>query len=348
MDAFFASVEQRDNPDLRGKPVAVGGGGPRGVVAAASYEARAFGVFSAMPGATARRLCPELIFVRHRFDVYKSVSRQIRAIFREYTDLVEPLSLDEAYLDVTQNKQNEASAIRIAQEIRARIKSETGLTASAGVSFNKFLAKTASGLKKPDGISVILPEQAEAFIASLPVEKFFGIGKKTAEKLKKRGIFTGADLRKIERLDLAKWFGKSGLYYYRIVRGEDNRKVEPNRVRKSISVENTFEHDAATPEELMPFLDELVDNLGRNMHRMGISGKTVTLKIKFHNFRISTRSRTVSHPIEDVESLRELAHYLIYHPVWPPEPVRLLGVGLSKLNTEETEADSGQMRLDFG
>ena len=250
MDAFFASVEQRDFPELRGKPVAVGGAGDRGVVAAASYEARKFGVFSAQPSGIAKRKCPELLFVPPRFEVYKEVSNQVRAIFFDYTDLVEPLSLDEAYLDVTSNKKGIASAILIAREIKKAILEKTALTASAGVSYNKFLAKTASGLKKPDGLTLIHPERASAFIATLPIEKFFGIGKVTADKMKRMQIFNGGDLIKHDISTLVKHFGKSGRFYYKIARGIDDRIVNPNRIRKSVGAENTFSKDLFSYEEI--------------------------------------------------------------------------------------------------
>ena len=329
MDAFYASVEQRDNPDLRGLPVAVGGGGHRGVVMAASYEARTFGVRSAMPGFKARRLCPELIFVKTRFDAYKVASRQIRGVFQRYTDLIEPLSLDEAFLDVTAPKRGGAIATEIARAIKADIQSETALTASAGVSYNKFLAKIASDLDKPDGLAVIRPDQAEAFIAKLPVEHFFGVGPVTARKMKENGIQTGLDLRQRSEDELVRLFGKVGRHYHRISRGIDEREVKPNRPYKSIGAETTFDTDlidtAAMLERLKPLAERVIERAAKaNAH-----GHTATLKIKYRDFSITTRQRTLEQPVEGTDELMMLAAWLIDHPEPPAMPVRLIGISLS-------------------
>src|SRR5690606_2708567 len=277
MDAFFASVEQRDNPELRGKPVAVGGTSRRGVVAAASYEARAYGVRSAMPTVVARRRCPQLILVKSRFDVYRAVSHQIREIFYTYTDLVEPLSIDEAFLDVTHVKQGPPSATLIAREIKARILKETGLTASAGVSINKFLAKLASDVNKPDGLTVILPEEAEAFVAALPVDRFYGVGPVTAERMRAMGIETGADLRARSEEELRKHFGKAGSHFYRIARALDDRPVRPDRQRKSVGAERTFEEDLIKEADLLKRLEYISAEVARRLERSGTTGRTVTL-----------------------------------------------------------------------
>lgn len=338
MDAFFASIEQRDDPSLRGKPVAVGGSRERGVVAAASYEARKYGVRSAMPSVTAKRLCPDLIFVPHRFDVYKEVSSQIRTIFRSYTDLVEPLSLDEAYLDVTENKKGIASAIQIAQEIRQQIFDTCNLTASAGISYNKFLAKTASDLNKPNGQALILPEHAEAFLEALEVEKFFGIGKKTAEKMHGMGIFTGADLKKYTRPELVRHFNKAGSHYFKIVRGDDNRVVNPDRERKSIGSENTFSTDLTTEDEMLDALHDIADRVARAVDRVGRGGRTVTLKIKSFDFEINTRSRTVEQYITDRDTIFEMGKELLRTPGIPEKPVRLLGLTVSNLAGQKPKA----------
>ncbi len=334
MDAFFASVEQRDNPELRGKPVAVGGSAERGVVAAASYEARQFGVKSAMPSKIAAIRCPALIFVKPRFDAYKEVSDQIRAIFYEYTDLVEPLSLDEAYLDVTHNKKGLASATLIAAEIKKKIKEITGLTASAGISMNKFLAKTASDVKKPDGLFLIPPDQAEAFVEKMPIEKFFGIGKVTAEKMHKMGINTGGDLKKWSEYSLIDRFGKSGAYYYQIARAIDNRMVNPNRVRKSLGAENTFNTDLTNLDAIRNELDEIVEILFRRMKKSETKGRTITLKAKYADFRIVTRSKTLENWIDSVKQIQELYEELLLEiPI--ENGFRLLGLSLSNLNHEK-------------
>ena len=294
MDAFYASVEQRDNPDLRGKPVAVGGSRERGVVAAASYEARKFGIHSAMPSVTAKRKCPELVFVKPRFDVYRAVSHQIREIFAEYTPLVEPVSLDEAYLDVTHNLKRIAFATEIAKQIRARIRSETGLTASAGVSYNKFLAKMASNERKPDGLFVITPLDGPAFVESLPVGKFHGIGPVTRAKMQRLGIRKGADLKAQTSFFLEQQFGKTGPYYYGLARGIDLRPVCANRIRKSIGAENTFNADLFTLDEARAALKPLIAKVWEYCEESTVRGRTVTLKAKYADFQQVTRSRTAS------------------------------------------------------
>lgn len=331
MDAFYASVEQRDNPELRGKPIAVGGTSRRGVVAAASYEARVFGVHSAMPSVTAARRCPELIFVKPRFEVYKEVSRQIRSIFHEYTELVEPLSLDEAYLDVTNPLKGPASGTLIARAIKREILEETGLTASAGVSYNKFLAKTASGMNKPDGLTLIRPEEASAFLAALPIERFYGVGEVTARRMKEVGIHNGADLLQRSEHELAQLFGKAGLYYHRIARGEDDRAVEPDRERKSVGAERTFMEDISDPAVMLERVQVIAAEVAERLSRVEAGARTVTLKIKYHDFEISSRSRTLAHVIVSEEEIRSIAGRLLETPEPPPRPVRLLGVSVSNL-----------------
>jgi DNA polymerase-4 len=347
MDAFYASVEQRDQPDLRGKPLAVGGAGARGVVASASYEARRFGVRSAMPSSTARRLCPELLFVKARFEVYKEVSQQIRTIFLEYTDLVEPLSLDEAYLDVTDNKKGMQSATLVAQEIRRRIEAETQLTASAGVSFNKFLAKIASDVNKPNGIKVITPAEATAFLDALPIEKFHGVGKVTAEKMKRMGILTGADLKQFSELELLQKFGKVGGHYYRIVRAEDDRPVNPHRIRKSIGAERTFSEDLTKIADMKEKLSYLAGVVFEYMKKTDNFGRTVTLKIKSADFKLSTRSRTFGREVTDLEQLTQIVFELLHENEEEVERVRLLGVTVSNLQKEH-EGEGVQLWLEFG
>jgi len=339
MDAFFASVEQRDNPDLRGKPVAVGGSRERGVVAAASYEARKFGVRSAMPSVTAQRLCPSLIFVPPRFDVYREVSSQIRAIFAEYTPLIEPLSLDEAYLDVTENLKGLAYATQVAKEVRRRIFETTGLTASAGVSFNKFLAKMASDQNKPNGMFVITPDMGAAFVEKLPVGRFHGIGPATARKMNELGIFTGADLRNQTLRFLQERFGKVGTHYYWISRGIDNRAVCPDRVRKSVGAENTFSVDLIEMEDMRAELVPIVDKVWKYCDGTGVRGRTVTLKVKYADFQQITRSRSMADEIESKDVIRSLSEELL-EGIFPLEKgVRLLGVTLSGLNTENDEPE---------
>ena len=293
MDAFFASVEQRDHPELQGKPVAVGGSKQRGVVAAASYEARKYGIRSAMSSVLAYRKCPSITFVKPRFEVYKNISLQIRAVFANYTDLIEPLSLDEAYLDVTQNKKNMPFAMDIAEEIRQEIKREIQLTASAGVSFNKFLAKTASDVNKPDGLYVITPKMADAFIESLPIERFFGIGKVTAKKMHAKGISNGLQLKQKSLGELKQWFGKVGSYYYDIARGIDERKVNPNRIRKSLGAERTYDNDLKTIEQLRERLAEIIETLLKRVDKAGVYGKSLSLKVKYADFTQITRSKTL-------------------------------------------------------
>jgi len=329
MDAFYASVEQRDNPELRGKPVAVGGSRERGVVAAASYEARKFGVHSAMPSVTAKRRCPDLIFVKPRFDAYKAISLQIREIFATYTPIIEPLSLDEAYLDVTRNLKGIVSATRIAEEIRAMIRAETELTASAGVSYNKFLAKLASDHRKPDGLFVITPQMGPAFVETLPVRKFHGVGPATARKMAGLGIETGLDLKAQSQAFLQQHFGKAGAYYYWAARGVDERPVRADRIRKSVGVENTFAADLFTYEAAREAPREIVDNVWAHCERSGVRGRTVTLKVKFTNFRVITRSRTGQTPIITRSELEQLGCALL-EPLFPvARGIRLLGVSLS-------------------
>lgn len=346
MDAFYASVEQLDHPEWRGKALAVGGSAARGVVAAASYEARKFGVYSAMASVLAARKCPNLIFAPPRFDRYKEISLQIREIFYEYTDLVEPLSLDEAFLDVTQNKKGLKSAMNIARLIRLEIKEKTGLNASAGISYNKFLAKIASDLNKPNGQAVVLPEEATAFLEKLPIKKFFGIGKVTAEKMNKIGIHTGADLKQFSLQFLSKKFGKSGLHYFNIVRGIHLSEVQPNRIRKSISAENTFENDLIQVADMEAALNPIYLDLIKRIEKSGVKGRTVTLKIKYSDFTIQTRSKTQDQYIEDAAIWEAAKDLLIQEDI--PKSVRLLGLGISNLNvTEEREHFGKQMNIPF-
>lgn len=348
MDAFFASIEQRDFPEYRGRPLAVGYSGARGVVSAASYEARRYGVHSAMASSTALRKCPHLIFVPARFQVYKEVSLQIRNIFLEYTDLVEPLSLDEAFLDVTDNYKHMRSATLIAREIKARILEETGLTASAGVSFNKFLAKIASDQNKPNGIFVIEPKHAERFLEQLPVERFFGVGKVTAERMHSMGIRTGYDLKQRSEADLVRAFGKAGHLYYQHVRAIDNRPVEPNRIRKSLGAENTFLTDIDSREELETLLkgicEEVVGRIGKNSFA---GARTVTLKLKYADFRIISRSKTLPLPVSDLETLYQTGIELL-RPIDLSPKVRLLGISVKKPEVMEWKGDGVQLEIDFG
>ena len=337
MDAFYASVEQRDDPSLKGKPVAVGGG-HRGVVTAASYEARPFGVRSAMPSVTARRRCPELIFVKPRFDVYRAVSQQIRAIFFDYTDLVEPLSLDEAYLDVTEDRQGLGSARAIAEDIRRRIREECALTASAGVSYCKFIAKLASDHRKPDGLCVITPEKGPEFVASLPVARFHGVGPVTAKKMEHLGILTGADLREWTLPALEAQFGSSGSWYWRICRGIDEREVRPDRPYKSVSAERTFDEDLRDPERLADELTRIAGYAWDRVKRAEVAGRTVTLKVKFGDFTIITRSKSFAANVPDHEAFTLAGQGLLaaLHPL--PNGIRLLGLGLHNLNEESIES----------
>lgn len=346
MDAFFASVEQLDNPDLMGKPVAVGGNRERGVVAAASYEARKYGVRSAMSGKMAALKCPNLVFVKPRFERYKMISTQIREIFYQYTDLVEPLSLDEAFLDVTENKFGNPSATLIAKEIRQKIKEVVGLNASAGISYNKFLAKTASDINKPNGQAVILPKDAEAFLEQLPIERFYGIGKVTAEKMKNLGIHAGKDLKAYSLQFLTKRFGKSGLHFYNIVRGIHLSEVQPNRIRKSLSAENTFDKDLNSREKWESALKEIFEELKRRIERSGVQGRTVTLKIKFHDFTLQTRSKTFEQYPDDDKIWQTVMDLLDQEDL--KSPVRLFGIGISNLNVDEERIYFGkQLWIEF-
>jgi DNA polymerase-4 len=337
MDAFYASVEQRDDPALRGRPVAVGGSRERGVVAAASYEARVFGVRSAMASATARRRCPDLVFVKPRFDTYKAVSGQIRAIFQQFTDAIEPLSLDEAYLDVSDTCGGR-TATAIAEELRARIRAETGLTASAGVSYNKFLAKLASDQNKPDGICVVTPRNGPRFVAGLPVGRFHGIGPVTAERMKQLGIHTGADLRAQSRAFLDAHFGKSAGYYYLAARGIDHRPVRSNRIRKSVGSETTFSRDLAAHDELVAGLGEALASLARYIERSGSAGRTITLKVKYSDFRQITRACSLPAPVGDMATIARVAGDLLATVEPVERGVRLLGVTLSNLATVDDAA----------
>jgi DNA polymerase-4 len=331
MDAFYASVEQRDDPALRGKPVAVGGESARGVVAAASYEARRFGVRSAMPSVSAKRRCPDLVFVRPRFDAYREVSRQIRSIFRDYTPHVEPLSLDEAYLDVTEDLKGIGLATRIAQEIRERIRAETGLTASAGVSYNKFLAKLASDQNKPDGLCVITPAKGEAFVAGLPVSRFHGVGPKTAEKMARLGIVTGADLKAQSLAFLTHHFGSGGLHYHDLARGICHREVRADRPYKSVTAEDTFFEDLAEADALQAELRRIGETVWRRIEEKSLSGRTVTLKVKYRDFQIVTRARSLDRPVRGREEFLDLGCTLLRNLLPVPKPVRLLGLGLANL-----------------
>ena len=346
MDAFYASVEQRDNPELRGKPVAVGYAEARGVVAAASYEARKFGVFSAMPSVTARRKCPDLIFVPPRFDAYKAISHQIRQIFAEHTPIIEPLSLDEAYLDVTENIQGVTSATEIATDIRARIRAETGLTASAGISYNKFLAKLASDHRKPDGLFVITPSMGPAFVEILPIKKFHGVGPATASKMHRLGIETGLDLKAQTLPFLQGHFGKAGRYYYWIARGVDERRVSADRARKSIGAENTFAKDIDECEPARKALKPLIEKIWRHCESASILGKTVTLKVKYADFHQVTRSRTSKTAVSTEEELERIS-YALLDSIFPvSKGIRLLGISMSSFGDAEM-SDNQQMLLSF-
>lgn len=342
-------MEQRDNPALRGKPVAVGGSSKRGVVAAASYEARRYGVKSAMPSSRAMRLCPDLIFVPSRFDAYREVSRQIREIFARHTDLIQPLSLDEAYLDVTHDKQGIGSAIKIARAIRAAIAAETGLTASAGVSYNKFIAKIASDQNKPDGLCVILPDQGADFVAGLPVRRFHGVGPRTAEKMAKLGIETGADLREKDSLWLTRHFGSWGEYLYNAARGVDDRPVNPDRTRKSIGGERTYFEDKQSEAELRHALDEIILMVWDRIERHDTAGRTVTLKLRYADFQTLTRSQSTGHMIRDRAEFTAIGHQLLDSILPVNRGIRLLGLTLSNLaGTEDKEgASHGQAHFVF-
>jgi len=331
MDAFYASIEQRDHPEYRGKPICVGGSpeGRGGVVATASYEARKFGIHSAMSSKRALQLCKHAIFVRPRFEVYKSVSRKIREIFHRYTDLIEPLSLDEAYLDVTEDKQQIGSAIEIATLIKKAIKDELQLTASAGVSVNKFVAKIASDLNKPDGLTFIGPSKVEKFVENLPVAKFHGIGKVTAEKMKKMGIVTGADLKKLSEHEMVRHFGKTGRFYYKIVRGIDTREVIPDRETKSIGAEDTFPFDLNETGDMFRELDKLANVVHDRLRNYRLKGRTITVKIKYSDFRIITRSKSFPEAIDDLEIIIGTAHQLLLGTEPEGSNIRLLGISIS-------------------
>jgi DNA polymerase IV len=348
MDAFYASVEQRDNPTYRGKPLVVGGSpDQRGAVAAASYEARKFGIHSAMPSRTAVQRCPHLIFAPPRFEVYREISEQIRSIFLNYTDLVEPLALDEAYLDVTANKKEIPSATAIAREIKQTIVQKTKLTASAGVSFNKFLAKIASGMNKPDGLTVIPPDEAEPFIAALPIEAFYGVGRATATKMQELGIRTGADLKQRSERDLAQHFGKIGLFYYQIARGIDERPVNPHRIRKSIGAETSFDPDLEGRAIIEEKLEAIAQEVQERIERNGARGRTITLKVKFADYRQITRSRTMLEYVSTEEQILGIAKELLRGVEAEALKVRLLGITLSNLDTETDEPTYRQMELDL-
>lgn len=347
MDAFYASVEQMDNPELRGKPIAVGGSENRGVVAAASYEARKFGVRSAISGVLAKKYCPELIFVRPRFDRYKEISNQIHKIFSDYTDLIEPLSLDEAYLDVSQNKKGNPSASLLAKEIRQRILDEVGLTASAGISVNKFVAKIASDYNKPNGQKTVNPDEVLSFLEELPIRKFYGVGKVTTEKMYQLGIFTGLELKRQSLEFLEKHFGKSGRFYYNVVRGIHNSEVKSNRITKSVAAEHTFEVNLSSEIFMLEQLEKIANALERRLKRHQVSGKTVTLKIKYSDFTQQTRSKTLPYFIADKGLILETVKELLYQERMK-DSVRLLGISLSNLNTEVKKAVVAvQLKFDF-
>jgi len=346
MDAFYASVEQMDNPELKGKPLAVGGSEVRGVVSAASYEARKFGVRSAMSGIQAKRNCPDLIFVRPRFDRYKEISKKIRKIFHEYTDLVEPLSLDEAYLDVTQNKKGNPSASLLAQEIRKRIFEEVGLTASAGISVNKFVAKIASDYNKPNGQKTVNPEEVESFLENLDIKKFYGIGKVTTDRMYHLGIFTGKDLKSKSKEFLEEHFSKSGLHFYNIVRGISNSPVRSNRIAKSVAAEHTFFENLTSEIFMVEKLERIAGELEKRLKKYNISGKTVTLKIKYSDFTTQTRSKTLPYFISDKGLLLEVAKELLFQERMK-DSVRLLGISLNNLNTEVKKTVVVQLKFEF-
>lgn len=350
MDAFYASVEQRDFPAYRGKPLVVGGmpTGRGGVVATASYEARKFGIRSAMPSKTAQRLCPDAIFVYPRFDAYKNISEQVREILHRYTDIIEPLSLDEAYLDVTKDKQGIGSAMDIAKMIRQAIKKELQLTASAGVSINKFVAKIASDMNKPDGLTFIGPSRIETFMEKLPVEKFFGVGKVTATKMKAMGLHTGADLKKLSEAEMIQHFGKPGRFYYQIVRGVDDREVQPDRETKSVSVEDTYQEDITTKEAMLPELKILSEKLWERLESLGLKGRTLTVKFKFHDFSIMTRSQSQPEWIHDEQAIINMVKRVLDKAPVEGKKVRLLGIGISHFELpaeKKKEAARKQLKL---
>lgn len=344
MDCFYAAIEQRDNPDLKGKPIAVGGSDKvRGVIATASYEARKYKIFSAMATKVAKKKCPRLIIVPPRFKVYKEVAQQIREIFYKYTDIVEPLSLDEAYLDVTSNKMDMNSAILIARRIKEDIEKEINITASAGVSYNKFLAKVASDYNKPDGLTAILPERAQSFMDDLPIEKFFGIGQATARKMHRLRIKKGIDIKRLSKIELGQHFGRNGAFYYDIVRGIDNREVNPDRVRKSISEETTFVKDKIVEKEILEVLKKQSDSLAKKLQANKIKGKTFVLKVRFKNFETITRSKTIDFFTDEAEHIYKSIEKL-FKALENERAVRLVGVGMTNL---DTELDGKQLTLDF-
>lgn len=350
MDAFYASVEQRDHPQFQGKAIVVGGSpiGRGGVVATASYEARKYGVRSAMPSKKALELCPGLIFVKPRFEIYKQVSDKIREIFRRYTDLIEPLSLDEAYLDVTQDKQQIGSAIEIAKCIKLAIKAELQLTASAGVSINKFVAKVASAMNKPDGLTFIGPSKVEHFIEKLPVEKFFGVGQVTAAKMKSLDLHTGADLKKLSESELVKYFGKVGHFFHKISRGVDDREVQPHRETKSLAAEDTFASDLVTSEEMRIELKKIAQTVYNRLIKYNLKGRTITVKIKYSDFKQITRSRTFSNPIDDLPTIRQISFDLLESTGLVNKKIRLLGISMSNFDisvNKYVKPKSGQLEL---
>lgn len=351
MDAFYASIEQRDNAEYRGKPIVVGGSpeGRGGVVATASYEARKYGIRSAMPSKKALQLCPHVIFVRPRFEAYSEASRKIREIFARYTDLIEPLSLDEAYLDVTEDKKHIGSAIEIAKQIKQAIKDELHLTASAGVSINKFMAKIASEINKPDGLTFIGPSKVEAFIEKLPIEKFYGVGKVTAEKMKKMGLHTGADLKKMPEKELIKYFGKVGQFYYKVVRGIDERPVESHRETKSVGAEDTFPYDLTDIEEMNNELDKIAKTVYQRLQKHGLKGRTITLKIKYADFKQITRNHSFDYPVDDIEIISNTVKQLLKATDVENKKIRLLGISLSNFGelilSPKKHDEPGQLRL---
>ena len=347
MDAFYASVEQRDNPSLKGKPIAVGGGSERGVTTTASYEARKYGVKSAMPGYKAKQLCPSLIFVKPRFDAYKKVSQQVREIFNDYTDLIEPLSLDEAYLDVSDNKKKIPYAMDVAQEIMSRVENEVRITCSAGVSYCKFLAKVASDFKKPNGMTIIRPSQAEAFLESLPIEKFYGVGKVTARKMNNMDIYTGADLKKYSKIELAQNFGKAGMFYYDIVRGCDDRPVNNKRVRKSIGIETTFQNNISNKEEIETVINELAEKFYFRIQKANNYGRTITLKLKSADFKIITRSQSKNYYIKDKQEIVSIALQLFENNESAVNKIRLIGLTASNLENESDDSENPQLSIEW-
>ncbi|WP_299152812.1 DNA polymerase IV [uncultured Christiangramia sp.] len=344
MDAFYASVEQLDNPELRGKPVAVGGSSQRGVVSAASYEARKFGVRSAMSSVMAKRNCPDLIFVKSNFERYREISAQIREIFYEYTDLVEPLSLDEAYLDVTENKKGLMSATLIAKKIRDQIKEKTGLNASAGISVNKFIAKVASDINKPNGQKTVPPEEVLEFLEELDIRKFYGVGKVTAEKMYRLGIFNGKDLKSKTEEYLSEHFGKSGRHFYRVVRGIHHSEVKPHRTRKSLGAERTFNENISSEIFMLEKLQNIAEEIERRLKRSDVAGKTITLKIKYSDFTQQTRSKTISYYISNNDLILEIAKELLYQEKMK-NSVRLLGISLSNLNTDKSDNKEAEKEI---